>query len=290
MSEKSGSLIGGEVAPNENTQSAGTVDAGAAENNMPENGPTLPEWMSGFEVDQEIAMDPSLKAIQDVPSLIKSYVHAQKKIGMDKTVLPNKNSTKEEWMQLYQKLGMPTDFNEYDLQASEENALKEELMEEFKKTAFEHNILPNQAQAMYDFLNNSAMQEAERMAQQNQEKLSEQIEGLKNEWGEAFEKNLHTAKLAVNEFGGEDLKAYLNETGLGNDPNIIKVFNEIGQKFFKEDTFSGEDKPAYSLSPNEAQAKINQITGDFGGPYYNSAHPDHKRVVDEVQKLWQMVG
>lgn len=291
MSDESGSLIGGNVAPNTEVSSAPSEGASPETASAPADGGWQPpEWMSGIEVDQEYAQDPSLKAIQDVPSLIKSYVHAQRKMGADKTVLPNQNSTKEEWMQLYQKLGMPTDFNEYDLKQAEQNALKEEILEEFKKTAYENNILPQQAQAMYDFLNNQAVTEAERMQQLQQEKMSEAINNLKEEWGEAFEQNVHTAKLAVNEFGGEELKQYLNESGLGNDPNIIKVFNEIGKQFFKEDNFTAESKPAYSLSPSEAQQRINEITGDMSGPYYNSMHPDHKRIVDEVNKMFQMMG
>lgn len=280
------SLIGGDPAP------AATDPAPAADPapSGGEGGFQAPEWMNGFEVDQDIAQDPSLKAIQDVPSLIKSYVHAQKKMGMDKTVLPNQNSTKEEWMQLYQKLGMPSDFNEYDLKQAENNALKEDLMAEFKQTAFENNILPDQAQAMYDFLNNHTAGAIERMQQEQQEASSAAITALKEEWGDAFDQNVHTAKLAVNEFGGEDLKAYLNDTGLGNDPNIIKVFNEIGKQFFKEDNFAADSKPAYSLSPSEAQQRINEITGDMQGPYYNSMHPDHKRIVEEVHKLFQIKG
>ena len=297
MSDESGSLIGGDVTPNTGASLEGDSGAAAnAESSSSAAGTSqggefvAPEWMSGFEVDSDLAMDPSLKAIQDVPSLIKSYVHAQRKMGADKTVLPNKNSTKEEWMQLYQKLGMPTDFNEYDLKAAEENAFKDEVMSEFKKTAFEHNVLPDQAQAMYDFLNNQAIQEATRMQEAQQQKLEEAITGLREEWGEAFDQNVHTAKLAVNEFGGDQLKQYLNDTGLGNDPNIIKVFNEIGKQFFKEDNFSAESKPAYSLSPAEAQQRINEITGDMNGPYYNSMHPDHKRIVEEVHKMFQIKG
>lgn len=279
------SLIGGGAAP-------APSDAPAASDNnpAPSDAPSAPEWLSSFEgIDPEIAGDTSLKAIQDVPSLIKSYVHAQRKMGADKVVVPNKNSTNEEWLGFYHKLGLPTEFDAYNVNAPEKSVLKQELAEAFKKTAYENRLLPDQAQAMFDFLNNHTSQEMERMQHSQEEELNQKINGLKEEWGEAFEKNVHTAKLAVNEFGGEDLKAYLNETGLGNDPNIIKVFNEIGKKFFAEDNFQGESKPAYSLSPDEAQQRINEIQGDFNGPYYNSMHPDHKRIVDEVGKLFQML-
>ncbi len=252
--------------------------------------PSAPEWMSGFEgIDPEIAGDTSLKAIQDVPSLIKSYVHAQRKMGADKAVIPNANSTDEERAAFYHKMGLPTDFGEYQVNSPEKSVLKEDMMEAFKKTAYDQRLLPDQAQAMFDFLNTHTGTEIDRMQAAQQEELTQKINGLKDEWGEAFEQNVHTAKLAVDEFGGEDLKAYLNETGLGNDPSIIKVFNEIGKKFFAEDTFQGKSKPAYSLSSDDAQKRIGEIQGDMNGAYYNSMHPDHNRTVEEVNKLFKML-
>lgn len=282
-----GSLIGGGAAPVAPVVGGGTppvVDGGG------NPAPSAPEWMSGFEgIDAEIAGDTSLKAIKDVPSLIKSYVHAQRKMGADKAVIPTANSTEEERAAFYHKMGLPTDFGEYNMKASENAVLKEDMMEAFRKTAYDNRLLPDQAQAMFDFLNNHTSSEVERMQASQQEESLAKINSLKEEWGEAFEQNVHSAKLAVDEFGGEDLKAYLNETGLGNDPNIIKVFNEIGKKFFAEDSFKGESKPAYSLSPDDASKRIGEIQGDMNGAYYNSMHPDHARTVEEVNKLFKMI-
>lgn len=289
MSE--GTLMGGDVAPNAAPAATAPVESAIEQSPQIGQPASAPEWLASFEgIDAEIAGDPSLKAIQDVPSLIKSYVHAQRKMGADKVIVPGKNSTNEEWLQMYHKLGLPTEFDAYGLNAGEKPVLKEDLINEFKKTAYENRLLPEQAQAMYDFLSNQTSTEIERMQQQQQEELNQKINGLKEEWGDAFEQKIHTAKLAVDELGGEDLKAYLNETGLGNDPQLIKIFNKIGARLFQEDNFQAESKPAYSLAPDEAQGKINEILGDFNGAYYNSQHPDHKRMVEEVQKLWKMVG
>ena len=261
------------------------IDAPATE------APSAPEWLSGFDgIDTDLFSDPSLKAIKDVPSLVKSYVNSQKLIGADKAIIPTANSTDEERMAFYHKMGLPTDFGEYDVKEGEKAILKEEMREEFRKTAFENKLMPEQAQAMFDFLENHTNTELERMNESNQEKLAADISNLKNEWGEAFEQNVHTAKLAVAEFGGEDLKAYLNESGLGNDPNIIKVFNEIGKQFFKEDSFGGKGTPAYGLSPADAQKKVGEITGDLNGAYYNSNHPDHNRMVKEVNKMYEVMS
>jgi len=256
--------------------------------NTPPQDFVAPEWAKGWEVEPELLQDPSLKAIKDAPSLLKSYVHAQRKMGMDKVVIPNKNSTKEEWLGFYQKLGLPSNLEEYALKTPEKPVFNEELINQFKQKAYEANLLPDQASAMLDFLNGYTAEQAAAMEQQQGNALEEAVNGLKSEWGDAFDQNLRKAKLAVLEFGGQDFQAYLNESGLGNDPQLIKAFSKIGDSFFKEDKFNAEGKPAYSMSPDEAQAKINTIMGDFNGPYFNAMHPDHKRTVDEVQKLYQM--
>jgi hypothetical protein len=279
-----GTLMGGDfTAPAEPAPEAPPAEPAPAE-----GGFTAPSWMEGLEVDAELAGDPSLKAIQDVPSLIKSYVHAQKKMGMDKAVLPTKDSSNEEWMSLYHKLGLPTEFDNYGVEAGEDAATSEEFVNEFAKTAFENNILPQQAQSLLKFVNEQANTQANLLQEQQQEALSNGINAIKEEWGDAFDENVHKAKLAVKEFGGEELSKYLNETGMGNDPQLIKAFSKIGKEFFKEDNFAGGEKPAYAMSPSEAQEKIGKIQGDYNGPYYNSMNPDHKRVVAEVNKLFQI--
>ena len=276
-----GTVVSGDAPP----ATTATIDAPPVET------AAAPEWLSAFEgIDESIYSDTSLKAIKDVPALVKSYVNGQRMLGADKAVIPTVNSTDEERLSFYHKMGLPTDFGEYSVAEGEKAILKEDMREAFRQTAYDNKLMPEQAQAMFDFLENHTGTELERMENGSKEKLEADIGGLKAEWGEAFEQNVHTAKLAVAEFGGEDLKTYLNESGLGNDPAIIKVFSEIGKQFFKEDSFGGKGKPAYGLSPADAQKKVGEITGDMNGPYYNSMHPDHARIVKEVNKMYEVMS
>lgn len=256
----------------------------------PEGGFTTPEWAKGIELEPELLGDPSLKAIKDIPTLIKSYVHAQKKMGADKVIIPTANSTQEEWDGFYAKLGMPLKAEEYAPKFPEKPVFKDDLMEKFKAEAYKNKLLPNQASAMFEFLNTYTSEQAENVQKQSQENIDTEINGLKTEWGESFDMKLRQAKMAVAEFGGEDIKTYLNETGLGNDPKLIKLFQKIGENYFKEDSFTAESKPAYSMSPDEAQSQINKIMGDGTSPYFNKNHPDHTRMVGEVNKLFQMTS
>lgn len=293
-----GTLMGGDVAPQQPEVDAAPAeqqpDVNAAANVQEPTEVGVPDWVKGFEghdqLGDDILSNPSLKALKSPTDLLKSYVNAQKMIGADKVVLPNKNSTPEEWLQLYHKMGMPTDFEGYSLEKGEKAILNEDFYNTFKEAAFKNNLLPNQAQALFDIINNQSLQEYERQQAEQKEMREAAINGLREEWGDGFERNLQAAKVAVEEFGGDELRKYLNDTGMGNDPQLIKAFSKIGQDFLKEDTFEGESKSAYAMTPDEAQAKANEIMGDFDGPYYNSSHPDHKRIVNEVNKLFKMMS
>ena len=72
-----------------------------------------------------------------------------------------------------------------------------------------------------------------------------QVEELHKSWldeakadkdigGDNFDSTLKAANLAVNKFGGKEFKTLLRSTGLGNHPEIIRVFSKIGS-LLKED-------------------------------------------------------
>lgn len=54
--------------------------------------------------------------------------------------------------------------------------------------------------------------------------------------GAKFNENAEIAKIAVNKFGGDELKTALNETGLGNHPAVVKFMHKVGLAI-SEDTF-----------------------------------------------------
>ena len=60
--------------------------------------------------------DPSLKSIQDVPGLAKSFIHAQKMVGADKIPVPTEHATKEDWDAVYSKLGRPATPDDYKVE------------------------------------------------------------------------------------------------------------------------------------------------------------------------------
>ena len=133
-----------------------------------------------------------------------------------------------------------------------------ELLEEFKGLAKDLNLPQDKAQQVVDL--GSKM--AEKFAAQQQAVVMEARETWANEakadkefGGETLPANLAVAKKAMDTFGTPELKTLLNESGLGNHPEVIRAFYRAG-KAISEDSFitgsSGKPAtdPAKKLYPN----------------------------------------
>ena len=96
---------------------------------------------------------------------------------------------------------------------------------------------------------------------------SEALQAASNEWAEAsktdkefggdkLNENLAVAKKAMDQFASPELRALLNESALGNNPEVIRMFYRVG-KAISEDGFvvggnakNSEQTTAQRLYPN----------------------------------------
>ena len=81
-------------------------------------------------ISEDFRNDPSIEKFTEIDALAKSYINATKMIGQDKVAVPNKNSTEDQWNEVYDKLGRPESADKYSLDANfiiiltDENAIK----------------------------------------------------------------------------------------------------------------------------------------------------------------------
>ena len=126
----------------------------------------------------------------------------------------------------------------YEFKPVEGRELDSETMSTFAEVAKEAGLTQDAAQKILDHM-------APQMAQRQQA----QIEAIRSEWveasktdsefgGEKIAENLATAKKALDQFGTPELRALLNESGLGNHPEIIRLMYRAG-KAISEDTYVG---------------------------------------------------
>ena len=89
---------------------------------------------------------------------------------------------------------------------------------------------------------------------------AESLEALKRDWGDDFDANIGYARDAAERFADEALVALLEETGLGDDPRIVRAAAEIGRQLAgidREPVAPGGDGKAPTGIPETGTAALN---------------------------------
>lgn len=124
----------------------------------------------------------------------------------------------------------------YEFKAPEGVTFDPAVIGAFSEVAKELNLPQDQAQKVLD-----------KMAPVIAARQVEQLQAARIEWaeaakvdkefgGEKLAENLAVAKKALNAFGTPELRMLLEESGLGNHPEVIRVFYRAG-KVISEDRF-----------------------------------------------------
>jgi hypothetical protein len=249
--------------------------------------PVSSDWKEALPED--IKDDPALKAIQNVDGLAKSYVHSQRMLGTDKLIIPNKYAENHEWKSFFHKAGLPQEVKDYEIKPNSEEVDKT-FLDDYKKASHEANILPGQAQKMFDWYMGKASGEIKRQEEEEQQHLDKGISSLKNNWGNAYDSKVKAAQVAINHFGDDALRKRLEDTGFGNDAELIRVFSKIGETL-TDDNFKGDSNPgSFGKTPEQAQAEINDIMANPKHPYFDKNHPGHKKSLEDMQRLFTYKG
>lgn len=122
-------------------------------------------------------------------------------------------------------------------------------IESFQAVAKDLNLSQDAAQKMIDKM-------APAMASRQQELLAQ----ARTDWasaatadkeygGEKLSENLAVAKKAMDTFGTPELRQLLNESGLGNHPEVIRVFYRAGKAISQDGFVAGKSAPGASSDP-----------------------------------------
>lgn len=256
-------------------------------NGQGDGGAKLPDNWKELLPD-DLKSEGSLGPIKDIPTLVKSYINAQKMIGADKLPIPGKDATEAEWTEAFHKLGNPRSLEEYKVELAKDASIEKEFVDKFKVQAHKLGVLPKQAQAMvewFDALNKATYSDADKA---HTNKLNADMAALRQEWGSAFDGNLLKSKAALNEFSDEGTKKFMQDSALGTRAAFIKFMAKVGETL-SEDKIrggGGNQNMFGALSPAQALEKINEIKGNAQSPYWNDKHEKHGELKKEMASLF----
>ena len=134
----------------------------------------------------------------------------------------------------------------YEFKVPEGRTFDPEVMTAYSQVAKELNLSQEAAQRLLDAV-------GPKMA----ERQVAQIEAVRNGWaessktdrefgGEKLSENLSVAKKALDQFGTAELRSLLNESGLGNHPEVIRFMYRAGKAISEDRIVTGAATQAKS--------------------------------------------
>jgi len=251
------------------------------------NGDTPASWKSS--ISEEFRNDPNIEKFTEIDALAKSYINATRMIGQDKVAVPNKNSTEDQWNEVYSKLGRPETADKYALNIeSEAVAMDEGAIKSFAEQSHKLGLNNTQAQGILEFYKNNMESNMQRATVDTETAQAQAETELRAEWGKEFDSNVSKASaLAKANMNPEILDLQMQDgTRIGDHPEIIKGFAKIAGMLSEDKLVSTESESVNSMK--DIQSEISAITNDTTGPYWNHKHPDHAKMVQQVYTLREM--
>ncbi|GKX40041.1 peptidase [Pectobacterium carotovorum subsp. carotovorum] len=131
----------------------------------------------------------------------------------------------------------------YEFKAAEGQTLDAEALAVFEPLARELGLTNEQGQKFVDAYASKILPQIQKQQmdtwQKTVEGWAETVKADKEIGGDKLTANLGKAQQAVMQFGGEDLKQALQETGLGNHPALVKAFVKIGHAMSEDKMLGG---------------------------------------------------
>jgi hypothetical protein len=252
------------------------------------------DWRS--TLDSSIRDDPSLKNISDIPTLAKSYVHAQKLVGQDKIPAPRADWKDQDWATLWNRLGRPEAPNGYkkpeNLKLEEgiklDDAKLSKAFEQFHKMG----LSGKQADQMIEFyagvLNEGVKGDRDQQAQ----KMDQAISELRTKYGDKFDARVDLARSVIDKFGGDndELIKYFDERGLSNDPKLISLLSSIGEAMMEDRARDGTGQSLFVRDGTQAMAEIESLVMDteFQQALNSREHPGHNVALEKWERLHKL--
>ena len=133
-----------------------------------------------------------------------------------------------------------------------------ENVESFKAMAKEMNLSQTQAQQLYDMGVKLTKQVGDAQQAAHAEALTQWAQAARTDkefGGEKFDANLGVGKAALDKLGTPELQTLLNESGLGNHPEVIRLLYKAGRAL-GDDNFvpGGRTGPAAGSTPDQRLA------------------------------------
>lgn len=208
---------------------------------------------------------------------------------MDKLPIPAPDAPPEQWGHVWDRLGRPPTPDGYKVPEKLPDGVKvdEQAVKGFFSEAHRLGLTSQQAAALVRWQAENHTQQASAAAAEQGIRAEKVVADLRREWGSAFDQNIGLAREAVKRFGGDEALAYLNTSGMGNDPTLIRLMSKVGKAIAADEVIGAGGRTKFAPTPDEARREIARLYTDqeFLKGYMDNMHPSHKAAVEQMRQL-----
>lgn len=249
----------------------------------PATAPAAPQGASDdwrATLPEGLRAEKSLATFKDVGALAQSFVETKRMQGA-MVAIPGKDAKPEAVAAFREKLGVPKEPSGYTPPTPPEGqALDQARWDRWAGHAHKLGLTPEQLSGL------AALEAEERQGALTGVKQEWQagLDKLKGEWGDAlYAKNVTLAARAIDRHMSPEGKAFLDESGLGNHPELVKAWASIGGLLAEDGYIEG--RVAGVPSTDEATARIAEIRAS---PDYTPDSPRFKALDEELERLYKI--
>lgn len=218
----------------------------------------------------------------------RSYQSLEKLLGREKVPVPVDDNDEEGWNRWYAATGRPEDPDKYEFERPDlppDLPYDEESEKNFRTWAHVNGLNKRQAKNLYDAYVKTQLERHAAWDTGRKQARAKIEADLRREYGNQYDGAVNSAKASISKYADPDFKAWLDETGLGNDPRMIRVFAKIGKEMQGETKLKGA--PRQEASPADLDTAIANFRDKYKDALFNKEHPNHALRVKEYNKLFE---
>lgn len=261
--------------------------------------PTSPafSWKSNLPAD--FVNSPTMQKFTDdkdgLSKAVQSHLSLEKLLGHDKVPIP-KDDKDIAGIQAFNKaMGIPDTAEGYGLKdATIPESMKSMSFDKktFAETIHKFGLTPKQASGLWEAYTQMSMGAYNKYVTDNNTQLAQLVNGLKQEWGDAYDTNVELGQMVINKFSDSEEAANYITASLLKDPRGVKFMAKIGSQFAENKIGDFKYHTGFSFSPEQAKQEIDKIMNDPQHPYLNpkATNEEHDRAVQYMNQLWAVVN
>lgn len=142
--------------------------------------------------------------------------------------------TEDDINKMYSRLGRPESPEKYDLSEIVPENYNPSIVDEFKKKAHETGMSQEGVKKMAEWYKEVELRQHKAIKDARALQDDQNILALKTEFGVNFDNEVKNARKALDAYTDKSFRQYMDESGLGNHPALVKAFAKIGRELSED--------------------------------------------------------